>query len=435
MPIQTQKISVYSLVIGMFIYKLDRPWADTNYPLEGFYITSADEIRKLKLVCRYAFIDVERSNLQSNKQQRLLALNSTKALPSQTKKNTTRKPIRLPDQQNYNNVIPLKRVMKKAIKNHQQLHHSVNYLFSHISSHNIVNINQVKEVLSTTVDTMIDNPDALMWIARTRENDDYSYNFVLKQTIWALATARQLGMNKADMERLALASILSGIGKNKLPLSLLQNEHRLTAKQFSIYQKHISYTVNILKKMKNIHPQVIHIVQNHCEYIDGSGYPNKLKANEIYLASQVIGLAAFYEIQSNPRDLSRAVSPNETLEKLNANKGKKFNAELVEKFVQAIGIYPTGTLVQLNTGEIAVIVESKDPGLKQQRLRPNIIILRNTMDEKNAQQKLIKLSAENNKLQILQSLPMGAHDIHINEINKAVYRYNHVWELKRVMGF
>ncbi len=431
MAIQTQKISVYSLIIGMFVYKLDRPWADTDYPLEGFHIKTANEIRKLKLVCRYAYIDIERSLAPpNNKPQK----NATLSYTSKKSKNSVvKKVIKFPNQKSYNSVIPLKKVMKKAIKNHQQLHHSVNYLFKHISSQNIVNINQVKQVLSSTVDSMIDNPDALMWIARTRDNDDYSYNFVLKQTIWALATARQLGMSRVDMERLALASILSGIGKNKLPIKLLINEYKLNAKQFSVYQKHIQYTVNILKKMENIHPQIIHIVQNHCEYIDGSGYPNKLRGDEIYLASQIIGLSAFYEINNNPRDLNRAVSPNETLEKLNANKDKKFNGELVENFVQAIGIYPTGTLVQLNNGEIAVIVETKDPNQKL-RLHPNIIVLRNTMDEKIIKQKLIKLSAAQNTLKIVQSLPMGTHDIGVKEINDAVYKYNHVWELKQIIG-
>jgi len=431
MPIRTQKISVYSLTIGMFVYKLDRPWADSNYPLEGFHIKSADEIRKLKFICRHVFID-ETLDLFKQKNKAEKGKKSTK-----TKKENTeirvKKIIKVPNQKKYANVVPLKKVLKKAIKNHQQLHQTVNYLFTHIHNHNIVKINQIKGVLSTTVTNMIENPDALMWIARTRDNDDYTYNFVLKQTIWALATARQIGMNQADMERLALASILSGIGKSKLPKDILLNEQKLNVKQFSIYKQHINLTVNILKNMKDIHPQIIHIVQNHCEYIDGSGYPKKLKGDDIYLASQIIGLAAFYERSSTPRDLTRAVSPNEALDEINSNKGKKFTTELVEQFVQAIGIYPTGTLVQLNSGEIAVIVESKDE--EQQRLNPNIIILRNTMDEKTKKHNLIKLSPSEKQLKIVQSLPIGTHDIDVNEINEAVYKYNHSWDLKRIIGF
>jgi len=427
MPVITKKISVYSLTIGMFVYKLDRPWADSNYPLEGFHIQSADEIRKLKLVCRHVYIDERLDKSIDKKQVRLIK--------KEKKKIKIKKIIKLPNQQNYSNVVPLKKVLKKAIKNHQQLHQTVNYLFTHIHNHNIIKVNQIKEVLSSTVNNIIENPDALMWIARTRKNDDYTYNFVLKQTIWALATARQLGMNPADMERLALASILSGIGKSKLPKEILLNEQQLNVKQFSIYKQHVNYTVNILKKMKKIHPQIIHIVQNHCEYIDGSGYPNKLKGDDIYLASQIIGLAAFYERSNTPRDLSRAVSPNESLEEINRNKGNKFSAELVEKFIQAIGIYPTGTLVQLSNGEIAVIIESKEEAKKQQRLSPNVIILRNTMDEKVNKHNVIKLSSEKNNLTIVQSLPLGSHDIGVNEINEAVIKYNNSWDLKRIIGF
>jgi HD-GYP domain-containing protein (c-di-GMP phosphodiesterase class II) len=427
MPIKTQKISVYSLTIGMFVYKLDRPWADSDYPLEGFHIKSADEIRKLKFICRYVFID---ESLHLSKEKR-----KVKVINKEKTEIKIKKVIKVPNQKKYTNVVPLKKVLKKAIKNHQQLHQTVNYLFTHIHNHNIVKINQIKGVLSTTVNNMIENPDALMWIARTRDNDDYTYNFVLKQTIWALATARQIGMNPADMERLALASILSGIGKSKLPKDILLNEQKLDVKQFSIYKQHVNLSVNILKNMTDIHPQIIHIVQNHCEYIDGSGYPNKLQGDDIYLASQIIGLAAFYERSSTPRDLTRAVSPNEALDEINRNKGKKFTAELVEQFVQAIGIYPTGTLVQLNNGEIAVIVESKDEEKQQQRLNPNIIVLRNTMDEKTKKHNLIKLSTSENQLKIVQSLPLGTHNIDVNEINDAVYKYNHSWDLKRIIGF
>jgi len=427
MPIRTKKISVYSLTVGMYVYKLDRPWADSDYPLEGFHIKSAGEIRKLKFICRYVFID-ESLNLSKEK-RKVKVLNKDKI------EIKVKRIIKVPNQKNYSNVVPLKKVLKKAIKNHQQLHQTVNYLFTHIHNHNIVKINQIKGVLSTTVNNMIENPDALMWIARTRDNDDYTYNFVLKQTIWALATARQIGMNQADMERLALASILSGIGKSKLPKDILLNEQKLDVKQFSIYKQHVNLSINILKNMKDIHPQIIHIVQNHCEYIDGSGYPNKLKDDEIYLASQIIGLAAFYERSSTPRDLSRAVSPNEALDEINRNKGKKFTAELVEKFVQAIGIYPTGTLVQLNNGEIAVIVESKDEEKQQQRLNPNIIVLRNTMDEKTKKHNLVKLSSSESELKIAQSLPLGTHGIDVNEINEAVYKYNHNWNLKNIIGF
>jgi HD-GYP domain-containing protein (c-di-GMP phosphodiesterase class II) len=241
-------------------------------------------------------------------------------------------------------------------------------------------------------------------------------------------------MNKADMERLALASILSGIGKSKLPKKILLNESRLNAKQFAIYKKHVSYTVQVLKSMKNIKPQVIHIVQNHCEYINGSGYPNKIQGSQIYLASQIIGLAAFYELNSSPRDLSQAISPNQTLDIIYNNKGKKFNAKLVDSFVQAIGIYPTGTLVQLDNGEIAVIVETKSKQQQSFRLRPDIIVLRNTMDEKNNQHKVVALSAIENKIKIIQSLPVGTHGIDLTEINNAVFKYNHVWDLKRVIG-
>lgn len=423
MPLESQKISVYGISIGMYITKLDKPWADTSYPIEGFYLKESDEIRKLKLICRHVYIDIEKSRSSNGSKLK------------QTAKKVFKKELLIPNKIHYENVIPFKKVLKKAIKNHQQLQHCVNYLFSHFEKSSLNNVEQVRETVSSTVKNMIDNPDALMWVARTRENDDYTYNFILKQTIWSIATARQLGMNKADMERLALASILSGIGKSRLPKEILSKENKLNAAQFKVYQKHVNFTVSILKTMKKIKPQVVHIVQNHCEYIDGSGYPNKIRGSEIYVASQIIGLAAFYELNSSPRDNSVAISPNETLEVINMNKGKKFNSNLVEAFIRAIGIYPTGTLVQIDNGEIAVIVETQEKKHTKLRLRPDIIILRDIMDNKVSQHKLIELSSDDNTLKITQSLSIGSYGIQLSEINSAIRKSNNLWSLKRVIGF
>jgi HD-GYP domain-containing protein (c-di-GMP phosphodiesterase class II) len=429
MAIKSQKVSVYSLSIGMYVYKLDRPWAETSYPLEGFYIRTHDQIRKLKLACRYVFIDTEKTFVETS--TNLPALINQQPLLKKAQTNL----VKLANQQHYDNVVPLKKVMRKAIKNHIQLHQTIDRLFKQLNNRNKLSINTLKPIISDTVDNIIANPEALMWLVRVKQHDDYSYNFVLKQTIWALATARHIGMCKKDMENLALAGILSVVGKSILPKYLLENEMQLQGRDFLLYKKHIGFSVNILKKMKQIPDQVIDIIKKHCEYIDGSGYPEQLKGKQMPITAQVLSMAQFYENYTSPRDLNYALSPNAVIDELNHHKGKKFSAQLIEQFIKAIGIYPVGTLVQLSSGDIAVIIESSDKNTIHCRLQPDVIIIRNTMNENPRHPVIIHLSEPDNELTIVQSLAMGSYGINLSEINNIIAKSSSGWGLKKVIGF
>ncbi len=412
MSVQTQKISVYSLVPGMFVYKLDRPWADTSYPLEGFHIRNNDEIRKLKLICRHVYIDVNKTSQQIQK----------KLLGQQQKENQTKskasKPIRLARQKHYTTVIPFKKALKQAKKQHRKLHQGITELFEEYQVIQVLEVEKIKPVIRKTVDTIIDNPDAMMWLARTQNYDNYSYNFVLKQTVWALACGRQLGMSRPDLEKMALASILTAVGKNKIPKSVLEREQQLDAKAFAIYKKHVEYSVQIVGKMKSVAPEVVRIIQNYCEFYDGSGYPHKRKGKEIPIASQLLSISQFYESLTAPRQLEQAISPNDAIEQLNRQKERKFSAAVVELFVQAIGIYPPGTLVRLSNNAIAVITENKNNNF---RLKPDVIVLRDANNKKPQQKICLKLADEKHSLTIMESLALGSCQITLDEIHESLF--------------
>jgi|GEM_PF-207104 len=429
----TKKLSVYELSIGMYICRLDRPWASTDYPLEGFYITSKDEIYKLFELCEHVYIDQQLSheNIPLKPKNRRKSKNNTR---STTAKRTTRVktdyPLRIKDQKSYSIYRPFKKEVSNAKKRHRDLTKSINSFFNKITEQKVPQIEPIKKVVAQTVDSIVANPDAMMWLVRTKKSDDYGYNFVLKQTIWALAIARQIGMNKSDMQHLALASILSAIGKNKIPLKIVQKEPHFNAKEFNQFKQHVDYSVNMLQQMKNIPPQVIMIVAGHCEFINGTGYPKGLSGRQIPVSSQILGLSSFYESLSCPRDIHSATSPNEAIDIVFEQRDKKFHKELVEHFIQAIGIYPSGTLVQLNNGEVAVIVDHSEDA----RLTPKVMILRNKQNLKPKKQKVIDLLKYQDKFAIQQSLPVGSYGIVNEEITDAVLNIHNKWSFKNLIG-
>jgi len=433
MVVITKKISVYELLPGMYVSRLDRPWGSTDYALEGFYIQNKDDIYKLFSLCEYVYIDEELSQVNVAIKAHIKPTSCSKKQHSIKKtpaKLNTNYPIQIRDKQHYSSSQTFKKEVNNAKKRHNDLKKSIGHFFNKITEQKIPHIEPIKKVVAKTVDSIIANPDAMMWLVRTKKSDDYSYNFVLKQTIWALATARQVGMNKTDMQHLALASILSGIGKNKIPLKIVQKEPNFKGKEFTIFKQHVEHSIAMLRQMKNIPSQVIMTVENHCETINGTGYPRGLSGKHIPIASQILGIASFYEFLSCPRDITQAISPNDAIDKVFEQRNKKFHQELVEHFIQAIGIYPTGTLVQLNSGEVAVIVEHQE----SLRLTPQVMVLRDRKNEVPQKQNIIDLRKYQGKLAIQQSLPLGTYDISNQEITDAVFNLHNGWNIKRIIG-
>jgi len=433
MVVITKKIFVFDLKIGMYVSRLDRPWAGTDYALEGFYIKTKDDIRRLISLCEHVYIDEGLSQVAVSRPKLTRSPNtgSGLAVKKTIPKRSANYTIKVRDQQHYQQTRTFKKEVKNAKKQHNDLKKSIGQFFNKITEQKIPHLDPIKKVVNKTIDSIVSNPDAMMWLVRTKYNDNYAYNFVLKQTIWALATARQVGMNKTDMEYLALASILSGIGKNKLPLALIKKEPNFNGKEFAIFKQHINHSINILQQMKNVPSQVIMAVENHCEYINGTGYPKGLSGNHIPITSQILGIAAFYESLSCPRDLSKAVNPNDAIDRVFEQRNKKFHTQLVEHFIQAIGIYPTGTLVLLDNGEVAVIVEQQE----SLRLTPQVMVLRDRNNNTPEKQKIIDLRQYKDQLKIQQSLPVGAYGIENQEIVDAVLDLHNSWNLKSIIGF
>lgn len=430
MSLCTQKISVYSLVPGMFVYKLDRPWAETSYPLEGFHIKNHDEIRKLKLICRHVYIDIEKTSHQI--QQRLLKAQIDKETNTPRK---VSKILRVPNQTRYDTIIPFHKAVKRARKNHQQLRQGIKQIFQQLKKQQIIDLKNIEPVVTQTVENIIANPHGLMWLSRTQQNDQYLYDFVLKQTIWALAAGRCIGLCRQDLYFLAKASLMSVVGKIQLPRKILYKEGFISANEQKMYQQHLLLSLDSVKKMRGIEAQTLNILENYCENVDGSGYPARKTGKQIPLSSQLVALAEYYEQLTTPRNIQRAISPNSAIEQINQQKHIRFDATIAEKFIAAIGIYPAGTLVQLSNGEIGLIMERKSVETSN-RLLPDVLILRNRMDEKPKGGKVVHLHRMQQNLRIIQSLPLGSHQIDSKEIQQAIDYQKGSWQqFKQIINF
>ena len=229
----------------------------------------------------------------------------------------------------------------------------------------------VEEVISDMVDSMVRNPDALMWVARIREKDLNIYGHGLAVAISLVAFGRHLGYPKEQLAQLGVLGLLLDIGKIKLPRELLEKDVRLSSDEFETIKEHVELGLDILRETPNIHPDVFAGIAQHHERMNGTGYPENMMGDKIGVFGRMAAIADTYAAVTARRPYAAAVSPHEALQMLSNWSGTQFQADMVEQFIQSIGVFPVGSLVELSTGEVAVIVTHN----KQKRLRPKVLVV------------------------------------------------------------
>ena len=244
-------------------------------------------------------------------------------------------------------------------------------LFTDIANEQKLDLSHVSEILDSMVNSIQRTPDALMWLAKLKQTDDYSYNHALNVSINLMAFASFLALPKKQIKELGLAGLLQDVGKINIPSDILLKTNQLTPEELASARSHVDEGLSILEKMSDIPSAVIYLVAQHHERIDGSGYPYQLKDKQIGLSSQIAGLIDTYCAITSNKPYAKGLFNQQALEKINTLSGKQFSSHLVDQLVQFLGIYPVSSLVELNTGEIAVVIQQN----QVRRLLPRVMIL------------------------------------------------------------
>ena len=234
-----------------------------------------------------------------------------------------------------------------------------------------LNLENIELVIDDMVDSMIRNPDALMWVARMREQDLNIYSHGISVAVNLVAFGRHLGYPKEQLTQLGTLGLLLDVGKIKLPRELLEKVQRLTADEFEQIKEHVDLGLDILRESPNLHPDVFEGIAQHHERMNGSGYPNNLIGNTISTFGRMSAIADTYAAVTKPRPYAEVVSPHQALQMLSSWSGSQFQPDMVEQFIQSIGVFPVGSMVELSTGEVAVVVTHS----KYKRLRPVVLVL------------------------------------------------------------
>ena len=382
-----RKIEVDLLRTGMYVSRLDRPWLETPFLFQGFCIRNENEIEELQRYCDFVEIDIEQSDasLQQPIPTPATAAGSGPRTVRKSQKtglwrrflNLFRKevPVTHHDErepgQFYQDTVSTADELVVARTVYTGTHDQLIRVLDGIHRGATVTMPDLEIVTGELVDSVLRNGTAMALLARMQQQDQHQAGHSLATSIWALVFGRHLGLDHESLTAAGLGALLLDVGKMKLPLQLLNKAGPLTDVEWAHAQSHVEHSLKIIEEAGSVDQRVLDMVATHHERFDGSGYPRGLKGTQIPVFGRLAGIVDSYTAITSDRPYAAAKSSYDAMREFKAASDVLFQAEMVEQFIQAIGIFPAGTLVELNTGEVGVVLKEQ----RAARLQPRIALI------------------------------------------------------------
>ena len=377
----------------MYVAQLDRSWLETPFMFQGFEVKNQAEIDMLRQYCEYVYVDVYRSSSgedtirtavraptsdedilggkqrdDTKREDKTVAQKLVRVLARLEPSGLLSKYLSRPAS---GNLVSTAKEAPRALEAYENAAGQMQSILDEIRNGTGVNMDHVRQAVTPIVDSVLRNQDAMAWLVYLRKLGDYAYNHAVATSVWAVIFGRHLGFDRGSLNTLAMGGMLLDVGKTKIPDSIINKPGQLTAEEKMIMLRHVAYGVEIVKRMPGSGLDVLTMVECHHERHDGSGYPEGLAGQDIPMFGRIAGLVDCYDAMISDQPHKPAKSAYDAVRILNLMAGTKFQAQLIEQFVQALGMFPTGSLVELNTGEIGIVIEQN----RVRRLRPKVMLV------------------------------------------------------------
>ncbi|MBP4043217.1 HD-GYP domain-containing protein [Aeromonas sp. SrichE-2G] len=241
----------------------------------------------------------------------------------------------------------------------------------HLKSGEPIDITPLAAVAEEMVDTMFTHGDAMLCLARIRAKDAYLMEHSMNVAILLANFGRYLGLDRGVLKELTLGGLLHDVGKIMTPDAVLNKPGKLTDDEFRVMREHVVHSHDILIATAGITPTMLEVAANHHERLDGTGYPRRLKGDELSLYTRMSGIVDVYDAVTADRVYKQGMSPTQAFRILLKGINHHFDAELVTKFIKCMGVYPVGTLVMLSNQRLAIVMQRNE----QQPLKPVVKVI------------------------------------------------------------
>ncbi|MDP2805881.1 MAG: HD-GYP domain-containing protein, partial [Gallionellaceae bacterium] len=213
-----------------------------------------------------------------------------------------------------------------------------------------VQLAECEPMVNSILESMFRSPSTLLPLAQMKTRDEYTFQHSVSVAALAVAFGRVLNLQRAEIKEIALGGMLHDVGKAKVPGRILNKPGKLDDAEFVVMKNHAANTAEVLKEVAGISDIAFKAAAQHHERFDGTGYPMKLKGEEISLYGQMIAIVDVYDAITSIRVYHKGMPPTEALKKLFEWGGTHFNPSLVQAFIKGVGIYPAGSLVRMESG-------------------------------------------------------------------------------------
>jgi len=226
-----------------------------------------------------------------------------------------------------------------------------------------------KKIAETIVDNVLNREEYLLDMVEIKNYDNYTYSHSLNVGILSIMLASEMGITRNRLDDIALCALMHDIGKIDVPIEIINKNGPVTDLEFAVIKTHPDKGVERLRKCFNVSREVLQGIQCHHEKIDGSGYPYGYKGNRIPLFGRILAIADVYDALTSHRSYRKAWLPNAAIEYIMAGADTQFDHEMVQLFMRLVCAYPSGTVVKLCDGSIAVVIKNYSENVLRPKLR------------------------------------------------------------------
>ena len=389
-----RRVAVARLELGMYVCELDRPWNETNFVFQGFPLLTPGEVRALRNCCEYVYVDdTRRVRLQHD-------------APVPVVGPRVRKPIQRPQQ-------ALSTEVEEARAAYLDGSRLIDQVLADVQHGRVIDTRACHSAVKRNLASMLRNESAMLWLIRLKNKDLYTSLHCLSVSIMAMGFGNHLGLQDDKLQLLGMAGLLHDVGKMRIDPEILNKPGKLTAEEFEVIKRHPVFGLEALRAQPGIPEAALHAAYGHHERLDGTGYPLGSGPAQISYMTRIITIVDAFDAITSHRAYDCARPVQSAFEILRSASGRQFDEDLVREFIRWLGAFPVGTLVELHTGEVAVVVEKH----RQYQLRPRVVVLRDAAKQRCTPRYLdlaqITVDEEGAPYRISVGLPDGSFGLHL----------------------
>jgi putative nucleotidyltransferase with HDIG domain len=415
-----RKVDVNDLRKGMYVTELDRPWLGTSFLFQGFEIRTDDELTQLRRLCRHVYV-LEGDIIALPGPHRPIENTASRSVNTKTTKVTGLRPetltaVRVPKggipPQRYTDVTPVEEELQQSVEVEHSTRETLHTILDDARLGRSMDVPRTKRVIGQMTESIIRNPDALVWLTQLKKKHEYTATHSLRVCVLALALGRHLGYSREHLNVLGIGALLHDIGKLKVPVELLDKPDVLTRDEFELMKAHVPEGLKLLDGAPGIPAASLEVVGRHHERYSGNGYVFGMSGDTIGEFGLISAIADTYDAITSDRSYHLSLSAGDALKIIYEGRGRGYHPWLAEQFIQCMGIFPIGSIVEMSSGSIGVVITAN----RQRRLRPRVALILSPQRQPYTPAAIVDLmqvthDPSGNPLEIRNMLPSGAFGI------------------------